>query len=120
MPEVKANTKRKLVSELSGTELDYWVGVAEGINLKFIFNAWHYKKDGCIGWDEWSPRKRPEQAYPIIERDKIGFRFHEKPGCWFASIAGYPATCCEGETALIAAMCCKVASVYGETVECVI
>lgn len=106
---------QKLVSGLSGSELDYWVGMAERIILMPSETGWKYITFSIKSYD-WSPSTKPEQAYPIIERDKIGFRFNERIGCWFASIPKYPATCCEGETLLIAAMRCKVASFYGEYV----
>jgi len=107
---------KKLVSELSGAELDYWIGLSEGLTV-FISNLNYcivdYDKGGK--W-MYSPSTDPEQGCPIIEREKIGCLFNEKEQCWFASRPKERITIQEGETFLIAAMRCRVASVYGEYV----
>ncbi len=109
---------KKLVSELSGAELDYWVATAEGKDAYFendrCFTAFI---DGNIKYYYvYSPSTNPAQGWPIIEREKIGCLFNEKERCWFASRPKERITIQEGETSLIAAMRCRVASVYGETV----
>lgn len=106
---------KKLVSELSGAELDYWVAMAEGYR-KIID---HYESQDDIFICEcfqWSPSTNPAQGWPIIEREKISSIFSKKDQIWYSVIDKLPLTQHEGETSLIADMRCRVASVYGEYV----
>jgi len=109
---------KKLVSELSGAELDYLVGMAEELDfyepysgqdvllVRIRYNLIH-----------WKPSSNPQQAWPIIERDKIVInRNGEEWISWIGSLYNNKTIQC-GETSLIAAMRCFVASKYGETVD---
>ncbi len=111
---VKIGSKRKLVSELSCGDLDYWVSKIEGVKPRKHVFGWLYQPFG-IDWDTWSPTKIPNQAYPIIERDRISVGYYFNT--WNALIPTRIDCDMTGETALIAAMRCKVASVYGEYVD---
>lgn len=110
---------KQLVSELSGAELDYWVAKANG-----FIKAEYKKKDvfirkipgdaiTVIPVAAYMPSTNPAQGWPIIEREKISI-FPQYSENWYSSkgllIVQY------GETSLIAAMRCYVASVYGGTV----
>lgn len=77
----------------------------------------------CQGWVkslDYDPCHNAQQAYEIIEREKISVKHRnfpkiKKENDWQADIAGsYFAT---GETALIAAMRCFVKSIKGEEVQ---
>lgn len=97
-------------SELIGAVLDWAVAKCAGVDS--LFEAYevgrhHYSTD-------WA------QGGPIIEREKIGIAYAR--GCWAAhpDRADYPN--CDtpyffGQTPLIAAMRCYVASKLGDTVE---
>ena len=108
---------KKLVSELIGAELDYWVGVAEGYKILENGSLVDGNEDVVAYHEKYKPSTTPAQGWPIIEREKIGCLFNKKEQCWFAGVAGNKETCHEGETSLIAAMRCYVASVYGESVD---
>ena len=110
---------KKLVSELSGAELDYWVGMAEEQDFYKPYSGQEIMLVRVGGeLMIWNPTTNPEQAWPIIERDKISLKSRCLPiknYGWYAEIEGnYAMT---GETSLIAAMRCFVASVYGEYVD---
>jgi hypothetical protein len=96
-------------SELTGAALDWAVAVCEH----------------NVGWE---PEGEDRDYYstdwahggPIIEREKIGTAYAR--GCWAAhpDRADYPN--CDtpyffGQTPLIAAMCCYVASKLGDTID---
>lgn len=108
---------KKLVSELSGAELDYWVGAAEGVKIIYskAFNVLMYNNKSIGLACQWSPSTKPEQAYPIIERDKISVSYYFDT--WGALMPTRLDCDVSGETTLIAAMRCKVASVFGEYVD---
>lgn len=112
--------KDKRVSDLVGTELDYWVAIA---------NGWQFTLGGANGdepaWllsdgksriaqSNYTPTTDWGQAGPIIERLKIELGPSSKFDLWFACVKiettgryylGY------GESALLAAMRCYVCSV---------
>lgn len=109
---------KKLVSELSGAEMDYWVGLAEEQDFYKEYDGQEHLlvriSDNLI---TWHPSTNPAQGWPIIEREKIVVIFNKKEQCWFSGIPNTGNSYChDGETSLIAAMRCRVASVYGETV----
>lgn len=112
---------QKLVSELSGAELDYWVGMAENLSIELGKECTLLVSDDLY-FAPYNPSSNPLQGYPIIEIARININSRVLPTRniaidkidWRADIQGnYGMT---GETALIAAMRCKVASVYGEYV----
>lgn len=107
---------KKLVSELIGAELDYWVGMAEGYKILENGILVDGNEDVVAYHEKYKPTTNPAQGWPIIDRYKIGCLFNEKEQCWFASIPKQRITIYEGESSLIAAMRCYVASVYGEFV----
>ena len=93
----------KNVSELMGSELDYWVSVACGEDkiIKNIHETPRYSTD-------WS------LAGPIIEKE--GICLHIYIVKWEASIIGDKTICCEASTPLLAAMRCYVTFILGELV----
>jgi len=112
---------KKLVSELSRLELDYWVAMAEGKYAYFendrCFTAFI---DGNIKYYYvYSPSTNPAQGWPIIEREKICLNYdfykcdHKE---WMADVPDMNSKMFVGETSLIAAMRFYIGSVYGETV----
>lgn len=109
---------KKLVSELSGAELDYWVASAEGKDAKIENDRCYvaFYEHGKKCFYVYSPTVNPAQGWPIIEREKVSSIFSKKDQIWYSVIDKLPLTQQEGENSLIAAMRCRVASVYGETV----
>lgn len=106
---------KKLVSELSGADLDYWV--AKSLGYRHIIDKYETADDMFVCYFvDWSPSTNPAQGWPIIERDKIKICPQINDN-WYA-FKGLLVTQngMQGETSLIAAMRCRVASVYGETV----
>ena len=85
-------------NELTGVALDWAVANCEGL----------LHDDGTVS-DYWQPSELWEQGGPIIEREGIALI----PG-WTAERPGYSA---DGDTPLIAAMRCYVASKLGDEVE---
>lgn len=114
----------KKVSELTGSELDYWVAKAQGyervrLNLKGKYGNRTVYVDhvDVVGVGPFKPSSSWAQGGPIIERERI--TIFEKGEGWAASIVISPSTrLCDvrGDTHLEAAMRCYVASVYGEHV----
>lgn len=101
-------------SELTGALLDYWVARIEGYDhtgASFIQHVHTYSSDWFYGG-------------PIIEREEIcieplaHFREGDHVTGWHAIIYynGGEQHCEEGETPLIAAMRCYVASKFGDEV----
>src|SRR5687768_11566243 len=95
------------VHELTGAKLDYWVAKALGIIRPELL-------------DNYSPSTNWADGGPIIEREKIKLEpIHALKGgafrFWNAKALAYVLDM-EGETALIAAMRCYVASKLGEEV----
>ncbi len=103
------------VSELIGAQLDYWVGVTEGLLVEV--------KDGvCFqnvpdGKRDYSPSTNWTQGGEIIEKENI---------CWYEEQGELVVEACElgrhrmtlpiNTPKLIAAMRCYVASRFGEVV----
>lgn len=116
-------------SELIGAALDWAVANCEKIsvgNVKqphgFIETAW----DSVTKWENaceiYSPSTDWSQGGPIIEREKISPGYwgdkHRNTGIWIAHHQkGYKRIPYEGETLLIAAMRCYVASKLGDEVD---
>jgi len=90
-------------SELTGAALDWAVTKAEGFDHAVTSNEW-----GMWGWaTDWA------QGGPIIEREEIAI-FLEYPKEWGATDGNYSKG---GDTPLIAAMRCYVASKLGDDVD---
>jgi hypothetical protein len=90
-------------SELSGAALDWAVTKCEGYDHKVTSGEW-----GMWGWaTDWA------QGGPIIEREGIAI-FIEHPKDWGATDGNYRKA---GDTPLIAAMRCYVASQLGDTID---
>lgn len=112
---------KKLVAELEGAELDYWVARAEGEPAIFDHGVCKYHYDDEHGtWDEnWKPSTDWAQGGPIIEREKIAL-CTDVMGTWMAT-CGYTAGVRDwfsGQpTPLIAAMRCYVAMQFGNEVD---
>lgn len=117
-------------SELSGAQLDWAVAKAKGVEVRLLNGGSEMViKNG----DWWYPSESWEQGGPIIERERIGIKFYgndlsilpwgahmllgwddtpvEEHGPWPIASDGF------GNTPLIAAMRCYVASKLGDEVE---
>ena len=122
--------KRAKTADLIGAALDWAVAKANGWvdypKDSIEHGAYWYEepdrapfgrrllKELCTPSTEWS------QGGPIIERGEIDLYCHESPktggGWWVAEITGTKAKA-KGNTPLIAAMRCYVASKLGDEVE---
>lgn len=111
-------------SELTGAQLNYWVARANGRDAKL-------KGDYCCIRDKLNPKKGYSITYfasehwsiggPIIEREQESIDGEGAGGLWRAqgtwkSQLKRGGWVCDGDTPLIAAMRCFVASKYGDTV----
>ncbi len=111
-------------ADLTGAALDWAVAKAEGPSS---VATCYYDDAGLPQWleeaehNEWTPSTNWAQGGPIIEREFIQFRPTGPVGArwWIACPADAPywEQTCEGETPLIAAMRCFVASKLGDEVE---
>jgi hypothetical protein len=119
-------------SELTGAALDWAVAQAEG-NVRLQYDS----REGLIinnvlGWIPYRPSVAWQQGGPIIEREKLGVWWahhvvddegNEYGNHWYAETgltdenADERHCCITGETPLIAAMRCYVASKLGDEVE---
>ena len=98
------------VSELSGAALDWAVAKCEGLDIRRLSGGEFLLADG----DFWFPSIDWAQGGPIIERERIDILFQEKDR-WLA--VGFGMNEAQGQTPLIAAMRCFVASKLGEEIE---
>ena len=102
-------------SELTGAALDWAIAKCEGPNS---VAACYYDEDDlpmCLDEAphmEWQPSTNWAQGGPIIEREKIEIFIRD--GKWFAYSSLSKPEDFYGETPLIAAMRCYVASVTEE------
>lgn len=109
------------VAELSGALLDYWVAQIEGLTKVQVWAAAvPGKPDGCFIWENGYPQSFwPSsdwaQGGPIIERERIGIE-QACPGEVYAYMPGAELYGQRGDTPLIAAMRCYVASKFGDEV----
>ena len=93
-------------SELTGAVLDWAVAKCEG------------KIYGIPGTRyEFQPSTHWAQGGPIIEREKIGLTYSGSIPCWYATNQQGKRFLRLGETPLIAAMRCYVASKLGDVVD---
>lgn len=92
-------------SELTGFALDWAVANCEGFPV-------------CNGFDDNCPEYSTnwDQGGPIIEREKIGLTYSDSIPCWYATSQQGKRFLRLGETPLIAAMRCHVASNMGDEV----
>jgi hypothetical protein len=121
------------VSELEGTQLDYWVARAEGwtdfqgdgTNKGAFWYKDAEKAPFCDCWckDSWTPSEDWSQGGPIIEREQIELLHisaEGHPDVWGVPKWLYGGDSVEfkakGPTPLIAAMRAYVASIYGDEV----
>lgn len=94
------------VSELEGADLDYWVAIAIGMK-NYIYPGTGRR---------YSPSSDWSQGGPIIERERMSIRSVTPMDTqvWYVELG---LNCfAYGETMLIAAMRCYVASKFGEEV----
>jgi len=103
-------------SELQGAALDWAVAKCEGLDL-FETEGWLYEE--ATGTRKpYRPSTDWAQGGPIIEREGISLRRGFMGNVWTASVWQYDTFIFEnGDTALIAAMRCYVASKLGDTVK---
>jgi hypothetical protein len=105
-------------SELTGAALDWAVAKCEGPNS---VAACYYDEDNLpmcrdeAPHMEWEPSSNWAQGGPIIEREAITVEYTGDPDTWCACIMADQEV--YGQTALIAAMRCYVASKLGDEVE---
>lgn len=112
-------------SELKGIALDYAVALAEGgENFRFDTVSTYWitinGKDRALkaSWAQsFIPSTNWNQAGSIIEREKIAIMCPSTGDFWDARANVFPAEYWRGETPLIAAMRCYVASKLGDEVE---
>ena len=111
---------RMKVSELQGAALDWAVAKCEGFVDRLDLTPWEflrYRED-----HGYEPSTDWVQGGPIIEREKVAIYWREyfdeppEESYWVATI-DKPLTETQGQTPLIAAMRCYVASKLGEEVE---
>lgn len=109
---------KKMVSELAGTELDYWVARAMGLQAIPNQPSGYFYWGNQSGW--FSPSTDWAQGGPIIEREKIAVLSRDYDGscrtCWAANKNDF-LSYGTGETPLIAAMRCYVSSKFGDSME---
>ena len=104
-------------SELSNTQLDYWVAKARQIDL--LPDPQHeegflYRAHASLPPRRWQPTRLWSQGGPIIETSHIDLNWDwEQSGEWTASME--PDINAQGSTVLEAAMRAYVISVFGET-----
>lgn len=112
-------------SALTPKQLDWMVGVAEGLEMSAygVDPSFKARMPGQGVIAPWRPTYYAGQAHPIIEREKISTRVNVSGGAWVAfldfggsSVSGAKARQ-RGDTALIAAMRCYCCSKLGEEVE---
>ena len=96
-------------SELTGAALDWVVAKCEGKKVGYEFTL--FSPVVIVGLDPYEPSEDWAQGGPIIEREKMEFRNKGH----YASYNDGPTF--YGETHLIAAMRCYVASKLGDEVE---
>jgi hypothetical protein len=101
--------------ELTGAALDWAVAKCEDLE--------HYFEDGLVclkgqpfdtHWLYWTPSTDWAQGGPIIEREKVELFIRDEE--WFAYSSFSTPEDFHGDTPLIAAMRCYVASQLGDTI----
>lgn len=110
-------------SELTGVQLDYWATQASGIELPPIYAVYDHGQ-ARASREPFAPSTSWADGGPIIEREKIAIE--NDNGVWRAFLEYLPCYSCgasddlkrlaHGDTPLVAAMRCLVASKYGDEV----
>ena len=114
---------KKLISELSEQEINYWVGQIEGINCSINHEGKcirHLPLDVIIGPNDfmiYDPCNNHAQAWPIIQNNYITVICSDNKSCAWDSKKGITSGVWKGNNGLIAAMRCRIAMVYGDSVE---
>lgn len=108
-------------SELTGAALDWAVAKCEGKAVRCVEGRIYYGRNEYEGTARFNPSTNWAQGGPIIEREKISVSAWGLVN-WKALTLRYPQDVEEeftafGETPLIAAMRCYVASKLGNEVE---
>ena len=111
-------------SELQGPALDWAVAKCNGKTLHYFVDDW-FKKDPWLAVNgeadqplhSYTPTTDWGQGGPIIERERITIDSRQHGVLWIAYSKSIVDQGSEGETPLIAAMRCYVASKLGEDVE---
>lgn len=104
--------------DLTGAALDWAVATAEGLTIDNLMGGavWVWTKDALTGEDEhvsiFGPSTAWVQGGPIIEREVI--ELVHSGGKWVALIDSWID---RGDTPLVAAMRCFVASKLGDEIE---
>lgn len=116
----------RLVSELAGAELDYWVARSQGWEFGpphkvYGWDVWrfHGAITGIIPAQAYKPHEDWSQGGPLIEKHRICLTPASTPkyrGQWAASARMDSSDVTYAPTPLIAAMRVLVASVYGAEV----
>ena len=111
-------------SELSGAALDWAVAKCEGIAVRSTNNGEDLIRNDKVNSDWWYPSENWAQGGPIIAHEGISLDFIGvgegiRVQAWFATkwLADDLMSRGKGQTPLIAAMRCYVASKLGEEVE---
>jgi len=109
-------------NELSGTALDWAVAMADGWQPEKVNDDrgeywWLFKDGEGKNPKQYRPSSNWIQGGPIIERERLSLLLIDKTGGWAARTEAYPPAYVQGETPLIAAMRCYVASKLGDEVQ---
>jgi hypothetical protein len=110
-------------SELQGAALDYAVAIAEGFKYAegeiFIKDGMLLYRNRSTSWGYFKPSESWMQGGPIIERLGICIKQSKaiKTYHWCVAYSDHVRNWFYGDTPLIAAMRCYVASKLGEEVE---
>ena len=99
-------------SELKGAALDWVVAQAAGYTTSYLDLMYDIKS-----YDKFNPSTDWSFGGPIIEEEKIAIMCPSTGDFWDARANVFPAEYWRGETPLIAAMRCYVASKLGDEVE---
>ncbi|MCK9394206.1 MAG: DUF2591 domain-containing protein [Methylobacter sp.] len=118
-------SNKKLVAELEGAELDYWVAKAQGWYIEKSVGDDHIdvwcddnrSEYGLNPVSTYQPSTNWEQGGPIIEREIIALDPRIDNDDKLLLVHAYGGGNGSGNTYLIAAMRCYVASKYGAFVE---
>lgn len=117
------------VAELEGVQLDYAVALCEGVKVQYWDDLLWYYNEECEGTCLYQPSEMWVIVGPTIERENITIERNQKMrGCavigfqdWYAihpkNYGGLIRYTGHGNTPLIAAMRCYVASKLGDVVE---
>ena len=118
--------KQVKTSELTGTALDWAVAKCEYDNRRYNYGSPCFNQNTKRIYEteslrqigvNFAPSSDWKQGGPIIEREFIGLTYSESVPCWYATSQKGRRFLRLGDTPLVAAMRCYVASKLGDTVE---